>query len=136
MQEYIKMSDYDKECYALLKRNHISFTFKEPEIVEWFGRTHFMFKCRFYNKWNHKSMTVNFKTSYQDYLDGVEEISVYDVLACLQKYDCGSLSDFAHEFGYDTDKKETEEIYKACVKEYNGVLRVFQGCLEDLRNIY
>lgn len=92
-----------------LKSNGISFHCKEPEIVDWEGRPHFMFKCRFYNKWNKKSMTVDFKTSYQDYLDGVEELSVYDVLACLQKYDCGTFVEFAHEFGYDTDSREAEK---------------------------
>ena len=53
----------------------------------------------------------------------------YDILACLTKYDVGSMDDFMQEFGYEI--KCTEDItnfintYNAVVKEYNDVRRCF-----------
>lgn len=55
--------------------------------------------------------------------------TVYDILACLQKYDVGSIDDFMSEFGYEVnewaDVKRIQNIYNAVVKEYNDVCRCF-----------
>lgn len=50
---------------------------------------------------------------------------VYDVLACLQKYDIGTFEDFCSEFGYDEDSRTAERIYIAVVKEYKELARIF-----------
>jgi len=47
--------------------------------------------------------------------------TVYDILACLQKYDVGSFEDFCSEFGYDEDSKTAEKTYNAVVEEYQGL---------------
>lgn len=53
----------------------------------------------------------------------------YDVLACLQKYDVGSMDDFMHEFGYEIkcveDMTNFINTYNAVVKEYNDIRRCF-----------
>ena len=53
----------------------------------------------------------------------------YDVLACLQKYDVGSMDDFFSEFGYEIkcveDMTNFINTYNAVVKEYNDVRRCF-----------
>lgn len=53
----------------------------------------------------------------------------YDILACLQKYDVGSMDDFFTEFGYEikSTKDMTDFIstYNAVVKEYSDVCRCF-----------
>lgn len=53
----------------------------------------------------------------------------YDILACLQKYDVGSMDDFMHEFGYEIkcveDMTNFINTYNAVVKEYNDVRRCF-----------
>ena len=65
-----------------------------------------------------------------------EEPSAYSVLACLQKYDVGSLEDFCGEFGYDTDSKEADKIYEAVKDEYMNVSRLFSEAeLEEMREI-
>jgi hypothetical protein len=55
--------------------------------------------------------------------------TVYDILACLQKYDVGSIDDFMSEFGYEVnewaDVKRIQNIYNAVVKEYNDVCCCF-----------
>lgn len=50
-----------------------------------------------------------------------KEPTEYDVLACLTKYEVGTLEDFCAEFGYDTDSKKAEVIYKAVLNEYQNV---------------
>lgn len=51
--------------------------------------------------------------------------TLYDVLSCLQKYDVGSFEDFCSEFGYDEDSRSAEKIYKAVVKEFEAMERLF-----------
>lgn len=64
----------------------------------------------------------------------------YDILACLQKYDIGSLDDFMSDFGYEA--KCTKDIvyilstYSAVYKEYKDLCRIFTPeQIEELREI-
>jgi hypothetical protein len=66
-----------------------------------------------------KKYTFNFG---QSIAKGGEEPTLYDVLACLQKYDVGTFNDFCSMFGYDGD---SEKIYKAVVKEFEAMQRLF-----------
>ena len=60
----------------------------------------------------------------------------YDVLSCLEKYDVGSYKDFCDNFGYDNEfNKDTMKIYKAVLKEVEGVKRVFGDVLEEFAEI-
>lgn len=66
---------------------------------------------------------------------------VYSILACLEKYDVGSMDDFMHEFGYEI--KSAQDIanflqtYNAVVKEYNDLCRIFTPeQMVMLREIY
>lgn len=63
----------------------------------------------------------------------------YSVLACIQKYDVGSIDDFVSEFGYKfetwEDVKKVQRIYKAVTREYKNVMRVFGDVIEQLREI-
>jgi hypothetical protein len=54
-----------------------------------------------------------------------KEPTPYDLLACVQKYDVGTLEDFCSEFGYNTDSKRAEIIYIAVCKEYQKVRKFF-----------
>jgi hypothetical protein len=51
--------------------------------------------------------------------------TLYDVLACLQKYDVGMFEDFCSEFGYDIDSSRAKKTYIAVVKEYNKMCSLF-----------
>ena len=51
--------------------------------------------------------------------------TAYDVLACLTKYDPGTLEDFCDEFGYDLDSKKAERVYNAVKDEYNNLCMLF-----------
>lgn len=66
--------------------------------------------------------------------------SVYDVLACLQKYPVeGDVFDFAEEFGYEINNRKsylkTYNLYESCRDEYNKVYSIFGDCMEELREI-
>ena len=53
----------------------------------------------------------------------------YHILACLEKYEVGSMDDFMYEFGYEircvADMTKFIDTYNAVVKEYNDVRRCF-----------
>src|SRR5574344_492426 len=51
--------------------------------------------------------------------------NAYSILSCLTKYDVGSFEDFCSEFGYDVDSRSAEKIYKAVVKEYEGLSMLY-----------
>lgn len=55
------------------------------------------------------------------------EPTLYDVLACLQKYDVGTFDDFCSEFGYDTDGRSARKTYKAVCKEFDKVCSLFNN---------
>lgn len=64
----------------------------------------------------------------------------YDILACLQKYDVGTLDDFVSEFGYEIhsleDYRKVERTYKAVRKEYADLCRLFdEPEMEMLREV-
>lgn len=53
----------------------------------------------------------------------------YNILACLEKYDVGTIDDFVSEFGYEVhewvDVKRIESTYVAVVQQYNDLCRIF-----------
>ena len=71
---------------------------------------------------NGKRFTFNFG---QSIAEGSNEPTLYDVLVCLQKYDVGTFEDFCGEFGYDEDSRTAERVYKAVVKEFEAMQRLF-----------
>lgn len=86
------------------------------------------------------SMTFPFWDSLMN-THNKEVLSTYSILACLEKYDVGTIDDFVHEFGYEvrkwSDVKRIENIYNAVVKEYKNLCRIFTPEQMDmLREIY
>lgn len=75
---------------------------------------------------------------YQPYLKLIKGIapSKYSILACLQKYDVGTFEDFCSEFGYDTDSRRAKKTYKAVVKEWQAINRLFSDEeIEEMQEI-
>ena len=68
----------------------------------------------------------------QSIADVGETPTAYDVLACLTKYDPGTLDYFGAEFGWD---KNTVKTYKAVVKEFAGINRLFADVIDKLAEI-
>lgn len=107
----------------------------EPEYKKHFDgdkQNRYVFKVRLSRLG--KSYSFNFGQSIRA---GAEEPSLYDVLTCLQKYDVGTFQNFCGDFGYDTDSRSAERIYKAVCKEFAGVMRLFPetSIMEELTEI-
>ena len=54
-----------------------------------------------------------------------EKPTAYDILSCLQKYDTGDFENFCGDFGYDTDSRKAEKMYKAVRKEYEALAKMY-----------
>ena len=87
-------------------------------------------------KRNGKSFSLKFGNSLNA---GYEEPSNYNILACLQKYDVGTIENFMAEFGYEIysiqDVKKVTNMYKAVCKEYKNVIKLFSDCMDELCEI-
>lgn len=85
---------------------------------------------------NGKRYTFDFG---QSIANAGEAPTMYDILACLTKYEVGSFEDFCADYGYNDPSlsayKATKMTYKAVVKEYEAVQRLFGDILEELAEI-
>ena len=60
------------------------------------------YEKKYYRKYS--GLTINEKMRFQKQIKEKREKAVpteYNILACLTKYDVGSMDDFMHEFGYE-----------------------------------
>ena len=83
-------------------------------------------QVKFYDSINN---TLKNKERHLSGLKKKIQITEYDVLSCLQKYDVGDIKDFMLEFGYEIKErgyfKRLQNIYNAVVNEYEDVCRCF-----------
>ena len=126
--------EYKKQAEAFCKRNGVTMSvgegvWRRPIWDE--QREHCVFPVRL--RRGGRSMTVQFG---QSIAEGGNRPSKYDVLACITKSDPGSFEEFCGEYGYDTDSRKAERTWKAVVREWKAVSRVFGGCLDELAEIY
>ncbi len=129
-------TNYKKQAETFAKKHGIKLSIiGDPEYKKYFTDDkdeRYVFKCRLSRKG--KNYTFYFGQSIQA---GAEEPSLYDILACLTKCDPESFEYFCSEFGYDTDSRTAEKTYKAVVKEWEAVNRLFPetDVLDELREI-
>lgn len=93
-----------------------------------------VFKCKLTNK-DGEEYEFEFGQSSSN---GSAEPDMYDILACLTKYDPCTYTDFCAEFGY-AGGEDSLETYHNVKKEWEAVLRLFGPengkCMEELREI-
>jgi len=122
--------NYKKQADDFAKKNGITLTvIGEPRYKKHFPEDkdyRWVFRMRLSR--NKKIYSFNFGQSISD---EAKEPTMYDVLACLQKYDVGSFEDFCSNFGYDENSRNSERTYKAVCKEYEGVQRVMGDIIDD-----
>ena len=126
-------SKYETIANQLAKKHGIKLTVISEDYGRYFDddtQSRNIFKLRLSRKG--KSYTFKFG---QSIAAGSTPPTMYDVLACLTKSDPGSFEDFCDEFGYDTDSRRAEKTYKAMVKEWKNVNRLFGDILEELYEI-
>ena len=111
---------------------------KFKEKSEWDNLFHWKFKCKL--KRDKKSYTFIFT---QSLVANDKEPNIYDILACLYKYELGTFKEFCQTFGYEmyepykgTKNVKSYKIYQAVKTESKKVLYMFSDCLEELRQIW
>ena len=136
------MTNYDLQANEFAKKFKVQFTIfhTETEYRPYFSDdkgSRYVFKCRL--RRNGKSYTFYFG---QSIASGSSAPSLYDVLACLQKYELGSFEEFCQEFGYESFNdnytgynKKSMKLYKAVNREYKAVMRLFGDCIDELCEI-
>lgn len=75
-------------------------------------------------------MRIRFFDSMTNTENGERVIRAYDVLTCLTKSEPGAFDDFCAEYGYfpigsGADYRKAVKTWRACVREYAGVCRVW-----------
>ena len=139
------MREYERNAANFLKRHNAKMTISHiSENGEWKHSNMtggYLYRVRIDRKvnGNGRSWSFNFSDCRANYQTN-NRPGKYDVLACLEKYEPdGDVWDFAREFGYEIEDRESyekvEKILNAVKKEYRNVVRMFGDCLDELCEI-
>ena len=113
MSKYI--TEYDMQANNFLALTETTLEITRDEVVEKWGWYRWKYSCKL--RRGHKTYTFPFFDSAANYEEN-KRPSKYDILACLDTYDyIYRLEDFASEFGYDMEDKETKRTYNACMRQ-------------------
>lgn len=125
IENLIDNSQYNKAVNILAEKFNIKLKIIDStyKCMQWDkNQPRYVFKLQLLR--GRKSYTFEFG---QSIMKGNEEPTLYDVLTCLQKYDVGTFEDFCGMFGYDNDSRTAEKTYKAVVKEFQAMERLFNS---------
>ena len=124
----------EKEQVNFIKEHKISLTIKGKEYKRHFSgdkEPRWVFTCTL--KANGRQYTFKFG---QSYYNGEKAPELEDVLACLTKYDVGDFNNFCAEFGYDEWERDSKKIYKAVLREFRNVHRLFGDDTSQLGELF
>lgn len=116
---------YNKGAYAIAEGIGLKMKVGNSEYRKYFSSdkdSRYVFKITL--KKGGKQYTFNFG---QSIAEGSNEPTLYSVLACLTKYKVGSFEEFCSDYGYDTDSRTAEKTYKAVLKEWEAMERLFNN---------
>ena len=144
-EQLANIDNYQEKADFFLKQTKTTFVYKFAKVVKGFPndnkdkekRNSFEITLK-----NQKaSYTFNFYGSINDYQQGKQTLTPYDVLACLTKTEPSlSLQGFMSEYGYEiesqSDYKRINKIHEAVINEYANLKRLFsQSELEAMTEI-
>ena len=133
MNKATTVSSYEQQAIDFAKKYGVKLSIGEPTYKNHFndGQMRWVFPCKLSR--NGKSYSFKFG---QSIADGASDPTMYDVLACMTKYDVGTFEYFCGEFGYDTDSRKAYKTYLAVCREYEGMCRLFNSEeLEEMQDI-
>ena len=128
-----KISEYHRQAINFLNESGTDCTIHRIGVVHGFPfdnkDTNLHVKYHVVLKRDKKIYDFPFFDSAYNYLHDMRPTS-YDVLACLQSYPVEEdVWDFAREFGYTINSKESYErvanIHRECVNQYKALLDLF-----------
>lgn len=118
------MNTFTKQANDFLKATKTTFKaefIKNDYYFEGDNSTRDIYKCTF--KRGNRQFSVEFGQSIANSDYGNTPPTAYDVLTCLEKYEYQNFEDFCSAYGYDSDSRSAEKIYKACAKEFTKVYK-------------
>ena len=124
MSEYVKQAkDFLESCNATMEITQIGYEQnKNWKDNSWRNTYRATIKTPMGSMW------VKFWDSVYNTERGIEP-NEYDILACLETYDVGTIDDFVQEFGYEVnewaDVKRIQNIYNAVKRQYKSLCRCF-----------
>lgn len=127
------MTNYTLNAENFAKENNIKLKINDVEYKKHFAddkQERYVFNCTLSR--NGKQYTFNFG---QSIAQDSNEPTIYDILACLTKYNPETFEDFCSSYGYDNDSIKALKTYKAVCKEYEAVNRLFADIMEELQEI-
>lgn len=69
-------------------------------------------------------MTVDFWDSVYNMTNG-KDPTEYDIFYCLEKYEVYDFCEWCEEYGYNTDSRRDERLWRLCRRQWASVQRVF-----------
>lgn len=135
------MNEYEKQAADFLSAHGLKFravyleTIEDREMslhlrsngYEWNAAMRAKYRCTISGHGRGRVSFV-FTTSINDTENGIEP-NAYDLLACIQKYDCGDFDNFVSEFGYEITSLDTyrqaHKTWLAVKNEWRKVARFF-----------
>lgn len=63
------------------------------------------------------------------------EITKYEILTALQKYNCFDYDTFCSDYGLEEYNKQSRKVWKLSYREYENVLNLFSDVMDELREI-
>lgn len=140
-EDFPYSSDYHTHAEQFARRWGVESEYKRHFVDD--KNKRYVFKCKITRNtgeddWGEPIVeTYEFEIG-QSIKDGSTEPNMYDILACLTKYDPCTYKDFCAEFGY-AGGEDSLAVYNGVKKEWEAVLRLFGPedgkCMEELREI-
>lgn len=118
-------TEYEKQATDFLASTGTKFTAKYKDHGYHFpndDRRRDIYNCVLKNKSHRFSFT--FGQSLKD-SDGNTPPTAYDILAGITKAEVGDFEDFCRDFGYDSDSRTAHVVYKAVLREWKNVEKLF-----------
>jgi len=119
------MDEYTKQTNDFLEETGTTFKAHLESNGLYFdvdNETRDIFKITLKNK--RGSYTFRFGQSIADTEKHIPP-TAYNVLACLTKYDPVDFNNFCENYGYNIDSRNAEKAYKAVLKEWQNIKRIF-----------
>jgi hypothetical protein len=144
-EQLANIDNYQEKANFFLKETKTTFSYKFAKVIKGFPNDNKdkekrnSFKVTLKNV--KASYTFNFYGSINDYQQGNETLTPYDILACLIKTEPSlSLEGFMREYGYEiesqSDYKRINKIHEAVISEFANLKRLFsQSELEAMTEI-
>jgi len=123
------MMDYEKQATDFLESTGTKFSIefaapREEECPDWCSGNDHIHGDKYHVTLEKggKEFSFNFWNSYQDVKENTQP-TAYDVLACLVKYDPGTIDEYTETFGYNTSQPISQHLknYMAACTQY-GIL--------------